>query len=312
MENKMYNKSVRLQKFLNFTEFIAELALHTRLPKNSIIEKTVAYSNEGKSEVCDLIYNKDKFNSGEKMPVMIYIHGGGWISGLKNMRKYYCYNFSEKGFFVANIHYDYAPQKQHPYQLQQILKAIDFIFDNADKYNLDTSKILLAGESAGGYFVAETSVFSYNKDLLDRIGLKFKHRDEFSVSANIINCGAFDIVSLVDNEFPNMRLMIESYTNLTASIIREGAETEKIKLLSPSSFINEKFPPTFIIYAAKDKLQTESFKMDELLTKFNVPHAMYKGEGIISMHAFPLATNTKRGKDCYNKTLDFIMPYINK
>lgn len=290
--------------FYNATELLAHAILKRRLPKDIAMDKGVRYG-EGKHDVMNFIYPKERC---EKLPLLLYIHGGGFISGLYNMRNTYCTEYVKNGFVAASIDYDYAPSKVFPYQLKQCFRALDHIFDNAEKYDIDTSKIILGGESAGGFFIFYLAAIACDNSLLDKLGIEFRHKDEFRPRAIVSICGAFDMERLVNSNFPDMKLMVKCFTGLTPDEIRKGGEAERIKLLSPR--VTKDFPPVMLIYAKHDALKSESLDVKEKLIKCGVPFREYEGTGIISMHAFPIATICKKGRECFSETLDFVSDFI--
>ncbi|MFZ1258158.1 MAG: alpha/beta hydrolase [Candidatus Saccharimonas sp.] len=89
-------------------------------------------------------------------PVVMYVHGGGWSLGDKqsNFTDYYGSALVEAGFAFASINYRLAPKHRYPTQDNDIACAIRTIVKRADDYQVDTKKIVLFGESAGGLLVA--------------------------------------------------------------------------------------------------------------------------------------------------------------
>ncbi len=301
----IYAKFTR--NWLNFTEYLAYTLLYRKPFEGLTLEADVAYG-EGKHEVEDFIYPT---KSSKKLPVMIYIHGGGWLSGIKNMRRTHCYEYAKCGYFVANVDYSWAPEAQFPVSIQQCLTAVDLVFDNAEKYNLDTSKILLAGESAGAYYVAMLAAISRNKGILDTIGLTFRHADDFNVTVNMFNCGAFDIKSLATSKFPQMDIMLESFTNLSPADINSGKYNELIDKMSPVTYIDANYPPTFMLYATRDHLRTDTFALKKRFDALGVENGIYKCEGpLYGNHAFAVSTVTKTGKTILAATQAFVNGYI--
>ena len=111
MDKNRVFKAKALHYWLNFTERLAEIILHRSPDSYDVtLEKCVPYG-QGKYNNLDIIRPK---NSAGKLPLMIYVHGGGWISGVKSMRRTYCYEYAKKGVVVANIDYIWAPLKQFP------------------------------------------------------------------------------------------------------------------------------------------------------------------------------------------------------
>ncbi len=295
-----------LKQFLNFTEFFLFPIIHESQPSNLILEKNVLYGNSKDNEFCNFIYRKQSLDKSAKQPLLILIHGGGWVSGYKSLRNYYSYHAANQGYFVANIDYCLAPKQVFPYQIKQLFKAIDFVIDNADKYNIDTQRVVIAGESAGGYFALQLTAILKNQTLYDNLAIDFKHKDNFNVSAVISNCSAIDIVRLLDSNFPFMRTMVRCYTDKTKKELRKDKDKETIKMMSPTNYFTEDFPPTVIIYGAKDILRHESFALAKQFEELNVPHILYRGTGIMSLHASGIATKFKQAKRCFSATMDYV------
>lgn len=289
--------------FMNLGEYPLCWLLHRKPSQNITVEKKIPYG-ETKREWLNIMFDH---TTDEKQPAFIYIHGGGWCSGLPNMRNTYCLEYAERGWVSANIGYEYAPDATFPTQFKQIYKAIDWLYDHQDQYHIDMTKVTLAGESAGGYFIAYMAAMSLDHSLYDKLGINFKHRDEFKVSAVVSNCGAVDFGTLIDNKFFGIKYMINAFTGFNHKEIRANLDKDYIKILSPE--IKEGFPPTMLIYAKNDFLKTESFALAKKFDSVGTPYRLHCAEGILSLHAFPLATIEKRGKACLADTIDFITPY---
>lgn len=289
--------------FMNLGEYPLCWLLHRKPSQNITVEKKIPYG-ETKREWLNIMFDH---TTDEKQPAFIYIHGGGWCSGLPNMRNTYCLEYAERGWVSANIGYEYAPDATFPTQFKQIYKAIDWLYDHQDQYHIDMTKVTLAGESAGGYFIAYMAAMSLDHSLYDKLGIDFKHRDDFKVSAVVSNCGAVDFGTLIDNKFFGIKYMINAFTGFNHKEIRANLDKDYIKILSPE--IKEGFPPTMLIYAKNDFLKTESFALAKKFDSVGTPYRLHCAEGILSLHAFPLATIEKRGKACLADTIDFITPY---
>lgn len=301
MNKRRIFKAWLTKTICNLTERFAQAALYVKLPKELEIEKNVRYGDK-REELLDCIYpSKDK----GKQPLMIYIHGGGWLSGIKDMRRYYCYEWAKNGYFVANLDYTYAPSMQFPGQIQQLLNAIDYIIDNKGDF-FDIDKVVFGGESAGGYFIAMLAAILNNEDLFNSLGLRFKNYNTFKPKALVSICGVIDLVNLKSTRFPNIGIMVESFVNYDCNYLIKHADEQEIKNMSPISFIDKKFPPSMIISAANDGLKVESYRFADILEEKNVKFKTYEGTGIISIHAWPIAVKLDKGKECFNASLEFV------
>ena len=82
-------------------------------------------------------------------PVLIYFHGGGWISADKRIYDGIAANLTRNGFMTFNVNYRLAPAARFPAPLQDAVHAIDWIYHNLERFGGDPSAVVLAGDSAG-------------------------------------------------------------------------------------------------------------------------------------------------------------------
>ena len=91
----------------------------------------------------------------EEYPVLIQIHGGGFLMVDKGdylLEKYL--KGLDKGYAVVSVNYHYSTEKKFPEQIREIKTAIRFLRHNRKKYFLNTDRIAIGGESAGGYLAS--------------------------------------------------------------------------------------------------------------------------------------------------------------
>lgn len=127
---------------------------------NSIKNKQLDISYAPISEAQKLdIYLPDE--KKEKYPVIIFIHGGAWMSGDKRE------NFSlpilrglKEGYAVISINYRLSGEATFPAAIEDVKAAIRFIRANANKYNLDVEQITLFGRSSGANLATLAGVTS--------------------------------------------------------------------------------------------------------------------------------------------------------
>jgi acetyl esterase/lipase len=119
------------------------------VPASANIDKDLPYSTH-KETVLDILQPKDP--SPGKRPGVLLIHGGGWTGGVKEDRmEYAAAKYLEKGFVVANVEYRLAKVAKAPAAVEDVLRAANWFRDNAKKYNVDSNRIVVTGDSAGGH-----------------------------------------------------------------------------------------------------------------------------------------------------------------
>ncbi len=111
----------------------------------------VAYSDISEAAYLDL-YVPD----GEPKPLFVMIHGGGFFYGdSKTRQTQFMYRyFRDRGYACASVHYRLSSEAQFPAAVDDVKAAVRFLRANADKYGYDAEKIVVWGESAGGYLAS--------------------------------------------------------------------------------------------------------------------------------------------------------------
>jgi acetyl esterase/lipase len=84
-------------------------------------------------------------------PTLVFYHGGGWIGGTKEASFMSIMPWLEMGWNVVNVEYRMARVALAPAGVEDALCALRFVVNNAKNYNIDASKIVVSGESAGGH-----------------------------------------------------------------------------------------------------------------------------------------------------------------
>ncbi len=124
------------------------------------------------------VYFKD---NSEKLPVIINIHGGGWMYGTKEINRYFGVKLAQRGYAVFNINYRLAPAVSLEGQVQDIMAAYSYIIKNISDYPADSKRVYVIGDSAGAHLALYTTlinssdelskVYSLERDIIDIKGL---------------------------------------------------------------------------------------------------------------------------------------------
>lgn len=266
-------------------------------------EKKIRYSDDGRFTYLD-VYN-DKAN--RKKPLFIYLHGGGWVSGTRAARQFYCKHWVKRGFVAASVGYDYGAGVTHPTHLREIFKSIEYLLDNAEKYGIDKDRVVIAGESAGGYFSSMVGAVTTHRELYDEIGIDFKYRESFKPAACVLISGLFDPIASLDSGFPSIDLYIYAFTGRTPNELKKMKGTKEYDLIASAKYFDEKFPPSFVIGSDKDLLRPEAEKAYSSLQKNNVNSRLFICSGINGVHAGALSCDKgKYGRACAKETEKFL------
>ena len=251
-----------------------------------IVEKDIPYFD---NDACRLdTYHLEKADG--KYPVMFYIHGGGFVAGDKYHRRAVSEWYAMQGFFVVNVNYGVCPTHKFPAPLQHLVYALNWVGENADKYNLDLDKIVVAGDSAGAYYSTALISVAESKELQNKIGVS----TDLHFAGAYLNCGIYDIISALNANLPlDMGgVILKDF----ASIDKKDIDTyEYLDLCVIVGLVNEKFPKSFITYAEKDVFcKGQSERLIEVLKEKGVEVEEYHSTKFTSNHCVSL---NWKGKD---------------
>ena len=121
-------------------------------PAGTKVIRDLEYARpEGSPQLLDL-YLPGK-ESPDPLPVVVWVHGGGWLNGSKENAKSASW-LATRGFAVASINYRLSTEARWPAQIDDCRDAVRWLRANAEKYRLDRDHIGAFGSSAGGHLVA--------------------------------------------------------------------------------------------------------------------------------------------------------------
>lgn len=94
-----------------------------------------------------------------KLPIIIYVHGGGWILGNKDTHDYLIRKIANGAqAAVVFVNYTPSPEAKYPVAIEQAYEAAAYMAKNGSKYGLDGRRIAIAGDSVGGGMATEVAL----------------------------------------------------------------------------------------------------------------------------------------------------------
>lgn len=164
------------------------------------------------------------------LTVLIYVHGGNWNSGNKNIYGFFGRNFAKKNVITVIPSYTLSPDANYDQMASEIASAIKWVETHIKNYGGSSEKIFVTGHSAGGQLVALAT-------MNPKYGVK-----EGTVSGIILNDAAGLDMKHYLEEIPP--------TNENDYLITWTNSPKEWKNASPIYFLNDKTPP-FLIYVGK-------------------------------------------------------------
>jgi acetyl esterase/lipase len=209
-------------------------------------------------------------------PVVMMIHGGGWIAGTKEGGVLYILPFLQMGFAVVNVEYRMGPVALAPAAVEDCLCALHWIGRNAKKYNFDLTKVVVTGGSAGGHLALTTAMIppsaGFENECMaeDDEGWTGKFIDTRPQVAAVINWfGITDVADMLQG--PNKHGYAISWLGSVPN------RQELAKSLSPLTYVRPGLPPILTIHGDNDKLvpYSHGLRLHEALTRAGVKNQLY-------------------------------------
>lgn len=272
------------------------------------------YIEEVRAEVnviSDLVYEEESGAlldiyfpavTDEDVPVILWIHGGGYVGGSKDSRRDYAMTLAFDGYVVANIDYTLAPKQLYPGPVVQANAALDYLQEYAADFGGDMSRIFIGGDSAGAQIASQLSAVLSNSELADSMGILPATSSE-DLRGALLFCGLYNMATVSDTGFPNIDYFLNTYTGATAF-----EDFTAIQELSTVLHVTKDYPDAFISAGDGDPLESQSVELaNEIRSQgIAVESVFFEGTGKNLQHEFQYALDTLDGQETLSKTLDFL------
>jgi len=96
-----------------------------------------------------------------RLPVVMYFHGGGWVLGDKDTHDRLIREIANGAeAAVVFVNYTPSPEAHYPVSIEEAYAATKYIAENSEQFNLDSSRLAVAGDSVGGNMVAAVTLLA--------------------------------------------------------------------------------------------------------------------------------------------------------
>ncbi len=209
--------------------FLASLVFATAASAEPKIIRDLSYLGEDRTEKADL-YLPAALSAGVRVPVVLVIHGGGWISGDKGAKREIniCTTLAEHGYAALTINYHLAPKENPraswPQNIRDAKSAVRWLRANADRYGLDAAHIGVIGGSAGGHLAS----------LLGVTG----------------RAAPFDVPEHASDDSAHVSAVVDLYGPIQLAL--GPLDSQSDLATSPLSYLDRSNPPFLVIHGTAD------------------------------------------------------------
>lgn len=282
----MSERSDLLRKTFTKNDDIRDAGLTT--PASVSRWDDIVYGTDPVRQALDVY--RPKAAGADTLPVIVSVHGGGWVYGDKERYQYYCMELAKRGFAVVNFSYRLAPEFPFPAPLEDTNSVFRWVLDHGEEYGLDSSRVFAVGDSAGAHTLALYAAACADPEYAKSLGLSTP--PGFRPAGVALNCGPYSFASGAG--------WLEDY------LPEKGSERE-LELVNVIRHVTPGFPPAYLMTAAGDFLSAQAVPMAAALLENRVPFAFrFYGSGENELgHVFHLNIRTRDAALCNDEECAF-------
>ena len=243
------------------------------VPEGVTVYRDLAYVTDGHERQKLDLYVPE---TGENLPLIIWIHGGAWRGGDKT--HYMPIEYLKAGYAGASLNYRLSQHAIFPAQIEDVKAAVRWLRANAETYRLDPNRFAAWGSSAGGHLVAMLGMAGDVKEFEVGENLEVSSR----VQAVVDYFGPTDFLQMDTHRLPDG--LVHDAPDSPESQLVGGAIQEhqdRVARANPVTYVSKDAPPFLIVHGNKDPLvpYQQSVLLNDALKKAGVPVTFYKVEG---------------------------------
>lgn len=267
------------------------------------IIRNIAYAKDSDNPRQKLDLYIPRTKSKKPLPVVVWIHGGGWIEGDKADSP--ALELAKKGFAACSINYRLAPKNIFPAQLYDCKAAIRWLKVHGTEFGLNKNLIGVWGVSAGGHLALMLATTSNIESLEGDLG---NNQADSSIKACCDWCGPTDLISFKSQCAPDSAYSTVSPADLVDALLGGPVEKNKelAKQASPITYVpnvETTCPPILIMHAKNDPIVPfiQSQEFANLLSSKKMPVTMIKINS--DRHVFLTSDSFKMVTDFFSEHL---------
>lgn len=250
-----------VRSVFNHSDQQVRAALQKHTPSTPITVLTDQPYQAGNSRAkLDVYFPASVGHTTQALPVVIWTHGGAWVSGDKADNGPYFRQLASRDMVVVSVNYTLAPAKIYPAQIVELNAAHSYIMANASRFHIDTNKVFLAGDSAGAQLTSQMAAIITNPNYARAVGI-VPALQPSQLSGVVLFCGIYKMEKLVEAD-PTLPGIV-SWGDDQVVWAFSGTRSKTgpvIHQMSPYYYVTHSFPATFISGGNGDPLTDKQSK----------------------------------------------------
>ncbi|BFH71146.1 alpha/beta hydrolase [Paenibacillus dendritiformis] len=293
-----------IKRLFEWKPFASPANIET-IKKQVHVVKDVVYDKHGReNSLLDIYCPK---HTGKDLPVIMWIHGGGFVSGNKEQTQEYGMALANEGYIVANINYALAPGEKYPQPVIQANKALEYLQAYISEYGGDMNRLFIGGDSAGAHIASQTAAVITNENLADSMGIQ-PSVDKKQLKGALLYCGLYNMDRMTRPQSSfilqfGVKSVFWSYTG-----VKNFGTFSRLDEMSTVNHITPDYPPVFLTVGDADPLAPHSADLIDVLLGNGVEAdtVLFDGTNPELGHEYQFDFTSPHAEKTLGRTLEFL------
>ena len=239
------------------------------------------------------------------LPLIVYFHGGGYFCGDEKSVGPYAKLLASNGYVVANVEYALSPENTYPAALMQSITAADYLYQNAAKYRIDSTKIFFGGNSAGAHLASQVALCYTNPTYATMVAAKTNIPAK-NIRGLLLYNGVYNFETFYQDDFgfPGF----DKYLGWAWTGRKDYRNDPRLHETSTVYFVNKDFPSCFITVGDADKVKIQTDEFIGQLKKNNIDYTslLWDGSNAGLGHDYIYNLERKEAQKAYQMSVEYL------
>lgn len=274
-------------------------ALESLVPLGVADKRNLQYDVNDKDALLDVFFPSAVEEANLTLPVVVWVHGGSWVTGSKDYVVNYLKILASKGFVSVGVNYVLAPAKHYPNPVKELNAALDFLMRNGRELHADGLQLFLAGDSAGAHIAAQLANAITSPSYAKEIGITPSVRRS-QLKGVLFHCGIYD-AELMSYERSGV---LWAYFGT-----KDFASDPRLSQFSVARHVTSEFLSMFISAGNDDALASQSYLFADSVANQGVyvDRLFFSQDNLPKVrHEFQFSLDTEAGRVALKRSVEFM------
>lgn len=280
-------------------------ALEKHVPDGITAVLNEQYDKTDKEAFLDIYYPSSITKTDSMLPAVVWIHGGGLVSGNKEQVGNYAKILSSKGYTVVSIDYSIAPGAKYPTPVKQANAALGYLSKNAKRFHINAAKFILAGDSGGSHIGAQVACITTDPSYAAQLNISPLVQPN-QLAGMLLFCGIYNVKAVnMEGSFGGFfKTVLWAYSGGKDFMTNPAFATASV-----TDYVTSTFPKSFISAGNSDPLESQSLELANKLGSLGVKvDSLFFPKDHLQkqQHEYQFNLDSEEGKQALERAVQFL------